>query len=383
LASQGVDLICRQAFNCSFTEVALTNDESHNTPHLRKFELRQLDDQVLLGTFDCVLLSVRNRFSYCPIPGVVYADLHSRDHKFRHSATFPLTCAHVHPDVRSIKQTFGESDFQLPRALLVCNLAPPQPTSAPSVKRPNIIYQVSGKMVNESFLNEVEMVNLYHELGHCLHLLMSRTRFQHLSGTRAALDFIELPSILFEYFCLHEKTIGAFAVHHQTGQPIPDRLIKALRQGRHFFAGLEAQSNIMLAMFDMLLCGPNELFQRANIKATESPLELFNELNKALLPKMQQHLAHTHWFTKFGHLTSYASGYYNYLWCTVWASKLWHSSFAHNPLDRKMGMRYRNLVLAQGNAVEARKILSDFLGQCDVSDISDSWVKTDLNGPKL
>ena len=44
-------------------------------------------------------------------------------------------------------------------------------------------------------LSLMEVETLHHEWGHLLHSLLSRTSFQHLSGTRTAMDFSEVSPV--------------------------------------------------------------------------------------------------------------------------------------------------------------------------------------------
>ena len=86
-------------------------------------------------------------------------------------------------------------------------------------------------------MSQVE--TLFHEFGHALHSLLSRTRFQHLSGTRTAADFVETPSQLLEHFVWDEHSLGAFSGHFEDGHPLPPELLADMARSRGQYAALE------------------------------------------------------------------------------------------------------------------------------------------------
>jgi intermediate peptidase len=94
--------------------------------------------------------------------GTMYLDLHPREGKYGHAAHFTVRCG-------CLTGVQEPAEYQLPIIALVCNLSASSPTS---------------------MLSHSEVETLFHEFGHALHSLLSRTKFQHLSGTRAAMDFV-------------------------------------------------------------------------------------------------------------------------------------------------------------------------------------------------
>ena len=78
-----------------------------------------------------------------------------------------------------------------------------------------------------------------------MHSLLSRTSYQHLSGTRGAVDFVEVPSHLFEYFSRNPKVIRNWARHHKTGSPIPSGLIEDALKAKKSFLAIELQTQIL------------------------------------------------------------------------------------------------------------------------------------------
>ena len=105
--------------------------------------------------------------------GTMYFDLHARDGKYGHAAHFTVRCGcALDPD---------STQFQLPVVAIVCNMSS----------------NIDGK---STCLSHGEVETLFHEFGHALHSLLSRTAFQHMSGTRAAMDFVETPCEFFVVF---------------------------------------------------------------------------------------------------------------------------------------------------------------------------------------
>uniref|UniRef100_M4C6V2 Peptidase M3A/M3B catalytic domain-containing protein n=1 Tax=Hyaloperonospora arabidopsidis (strain Emoy2) TaxID=559515 RepID=M4C6V2_HYAAE len=87
--------------------------------------------------------------------GYMYFDLYIRPNKYNHAAHFTIRCG----------KRLRDKSYQKPIVALVCNFNKPAPDSP-------------------SLLTHAEVETIFHEFGHAMHSLLSRTEFQHLSGTR-------------------------------------------------------------------------------------------------------------------------------------------------------------------------------------------------------
>ncbi|MDP4186074.1 MAG: M3 family metallopeptidase, partial [Bacteroidota bacterium] len=77
-----------------------------------------------------------------------------------------------------------------------------------------------------SLLTFDEVTTFLHEFGHALHGMLSRCTYPSLSGTNVYRDFVELPSQFMENFAVQKEWLDQFAVHYQTGEKMPEELIK-------------------------------------------------------------------------------------------------------------------------------------------------------------
>ena len=326
---RGMQQLVQALFGMDMTEEEMTEDErwdgppdgtrNHSSRGIRRFTFVEQANGNPLGT--------------------MYLDLHPRPGKYGHAAHFTVRCGCVknEPD-EPVPQ------YQLPIIALVCNLTGGGGNGSADASSPCI-------------LSHSETETLFHEFGHALHSLLSRTKFQHMSGTRAAMDFVETPSHLLEHFVWDPQFLKILAAHYQTGQAMPEELIEQLRRSRYEFSALERQNQIIYAWFDQLLFGTSPL-QNASGKVDTTAL--FAQLNRENgIPYADG----THWHTQFGHLVTYGAGYYGYLYAQVFAGDIWRTLFEGQSLSRSSGERLWHGLLRHGGAKDPHEMLTDVLGR--------------------
>ncbi|KAF0904534.1 hypothetical protein E2562_035431 [Oryza meyeriana var. granulata] len=194
---KGLNMLVESLFGATFHQIPMGDGESWH-PDVIKLSLHHPDEGDL---------------------GFMYLDLYSRKGKY------PV-CAHF--AIRGGRR-LSDSNYQLPIVALVCN------------------FSSSSKITAR--LNHWDVETLFHEFGHALHSLLSRTEYQHFSGTRVALDVAETPSNLFEFYAWDYRVLRKFALDETTGDPIPEKLVKALNASRNMFPAMELQRQVTIAIF--------------------------------------------------------------------------------------------------------------------------------------
>jgi peptidyl-dipeptidase Dcp len=162
-----------------------------------------------------------------------------------------------------------------------------------------------------SLLSPDDARTLFHEFGHGLHGMLSNVNYPSLSGTSVFTDFVELPSQLYEHWQEQPQVLRQFARHYQTGEPLPDDLLKRFLAARKFNQGFATVEFVSSALIDLEFhTQPAEASR--DVRAFEKA-----ELEKIGMPA---EIALRHRPTQFGHIFSgdhYASGYYSYMWSEV------------------------------------------------------------------
>jgi peptidyl-dipeptidase Dcp len=156
-----------------------------------------------------------------------------------------------------------------------------------------------------------DALTLFHEFGHGLHGLLSRVRYRSQSGTAVRRDFVEFPSQIFEHWMSAPETLRNYARHYQTGEPIPEELLRRLLAARTFSQGFATVEYTGSALLDLELhCEP----QSQKLDLAQFEREFLDRIGMPREVGLRHRPAHfQHLFAGGG----YAAGYYAYLWAEV------------------------------------------------------------------
>ncbi|ALC41377.1 CG7791 [Drosophila busckii] len=279
--------------------------------------------------------------------GYIYCDFFERSGKPNQDCHFTIQGGKRLPD----------GSYQLPIVVVMLGLAQPRWTGP-------------------TLLSPGRLDNLFHEMGHAMHSMLARTEHQHVTGTRCATDFAEVPSVLMEYFASDPRVLRTFARHFQTHNPMPENMLKRLCASKHLFAASETQLQVFYSALDQVYHGERSA-QGAN--TTETLRSVQSKYYG--LPYVEN----TAWQLRFSHLVGYGAKYYAYLISKTIASWIWQTYFEDNPFNREAGEKYRTEILAHGGAVPSRKLVANFLQrELTPSILADSLIhEIDLDESKI
>jgi len=229
--------------------------------------------------------------------------------------------------------------LQTPVAFLNCNFPPPL-ASAPSL------------------LTHDDVVTLFHELGHCLHHLLTRVDYPSVGGVNGvAWDAVELPSQFHENFAWTREGLALVSGHYESGEPVPEALYQKMLGARHFHTGLHLLRQLEFALFDFRLhMHTGEVgvdFVQRTLTETRTQVSLLP------VPEWNR-FAHG-----FSHIFAggYAAGYYSYLWAEVLAADAYGAFEEAGVFDRATGSRFMTSILEQGGSREAMELFVEFRGR--------------------
>lgn len=200
---------------------------------------------------------------------------------------------------------------------------------------------------------------LFHEFGHALHGLLSNVTYPTLSGTNVPRDFVELPSQIYEHWLGTEEILSKFAVHYQTGQPMPKQLIEKVRRARTFNQGFSTVEFLASAFVDM------------DYHLIEDPKTKINvrdfEKQSLLRREMPDEIVMRHRSTHFSHIfggPGYSAGYYSYMWAEVLDADGFEAfKEAGNVFNPEVSKRLLENIYSIGNTKDLMKAYVGFRGQ--------------------
>ncbi len=264
-----------------------------------------------------------------------YLDMHPREGKYGHAAMFSLLS--------------GVTEKQLPAASLVCNFPLPS-DSGPAL------------------MEHDQVVTFFHEFGHLMHhLLAGRHDWVTLSGISCESDFVEVPSQLLEEWPWNYEVLKRFAVHHQTGEPIPKELVEKMRKSEEFGKGVHVMRQMFYASLSLR-------YHDRNPDGFDL-LQVVKQNQETFSPYPYEE--GTYVYASFGHLEGYTSRYYTYMWSLMLAKDLFTRFDENDMMNKEILRTYRDTILAPGGSVDAADMVKTFLGRNYTFDALKDYLETE------
>jgi peptidyl-dipeptidase Dcp len=216
---------------------------------------------------------------------------------------------------------------------------------------------VKGKPGEPVLISWDDATTLFHEFGHALHGLSSNVTYPSLSGTSVARDYVEFPSQLLEHWLSTPEVLQKFALHYETGKPIPQSLVDKIAKASTFNQGFGTVEYLASALVDMKLhlAGAQKIdadkFERETLAALGMPREIVMR----------------HRTPQFGHVFSsdgYSAGYYSYLWSDVLTADA-YGAFVEGKgaYDKAVGAKLIKYIFSVGNTIDPAEGYKMFRGR--------------------
>lgn len=203
-----------------------------------------------------------------------------------------------------------------------------------------------------------ELNTLFHEFGHGLHGLLSNVHYGRLAGTSVLRDFVELPSQINEHWALTSEILKKHAIHVNTGESIPDKLIKRIKDSKFFNQGFATVSYTSCAIIDM------SLHQIADPKGISLAEYEKSESKRLGVPES---IGMRHRLPQFRHLFSdngYAAGYYVYMWAEVLDADGFEAfEESGDVFNVELARKFKKFILSAGNTMDPADAYKAFRGR--------------------
>ena len=204
-----------------------------------------------------------------------------------------------------------------------------------------------------------EVTTMFHEFGHALHGMFSDVNYPSFAGTSVPRDFVEYPSQVNEMWATWPSVLENYAVHHETGEPMPRELLDKVLATQKFNQGYATTEYLAASLLDQAYhqLKPGETPSADSILDFET-----NALEKAgialdVVPPRYRS-------TYFSHIIGgYSAGYYAYIWSEVLDADtvVWFKE--NGGLKRENGDHFRETLLSQGGSADAMGLFRAFAGR--------------------
>lgn len=219
----------------------------------------------------------------------------------------------------------------------------------------NIVEPPAGE---PTLLTLTEATTLFHEFGHALHGLFSNVSYPRFSGTSVPRDFVEYPSQVHEMWATWPEVLANYAVHYETGEPIPQDLLDRVLEAEAFNQGFATTEYLAAAIIDQAWHQRSAADIPAARELMEQEARILADWGIDFAPVPPRY--HTPYFSHI--MRNYAAAYYSYIWSEVLDADTVRWFKDNGGLRRENGDHFRATLLSRGGSVDAMALFRAFRG---------------------
>jgi len=204
-----------------------------------------------------------------------------------------------------------------------------------------------------------EVTTMFHEFGHALHGMLSDVKYPSFSGTSVPRDFVEYPSQVNEMWADWPEVLANYAVHYETGEPLPKELLDKKLASSQFNEGYATTEYLAASLLDQAWhqLAPEEVPGADELLDFEAQALADAGVDFAPVPPRYRS-------TYFSHIAGgYSAGYYSYIWSEVMDADSVEWFKENGGMKRENGDHFRKTLLARGGSKDAMELFMDFRGR--------------------
>jgi peptidyl-dipeptidase Dcp len=221
----------------------------------------------------------------------------------------------------------------------------------------NVCNFTKGSGDKPSLLTIDEAETVFHEFGHALHGMLTKCKYESLAGTNVLRDFVELPSQINENWAFAPEVMKTYAKHWQTGEIIPDEMIKKIDEVSKFNQGFMTCELSAAALLDMNWYSVKTA-ELQDVDAFEAKVMKDLNMTEYVLPRYRS----TYFTHVFG--GGYSAGYYGYLWAEVLDSDAFEAFVESGDLfNPELAKKFKENILEKGDTEDPMQLFINFRGR--------------------
>ncbi|MDC1436837.1 M3 family metallopeptidase [Gammaproteobacteria bacterium] len=204
-----------------------------------------------------------------------------------------------------------------------------------------------------------EVTTMFHEFGHALHGMFSNVTYPSFSGTSVPRDFVEFPSQVNEMWASWPEVLANYAIHFETGEPLPTELLERVMDSQLFNQGFATTEYLASSFTDLALhqLPADEIPTADEIMQFEADALINAGFDLAAVPPRYR-------LSYFSHIMGgYSAGYYSYIWSEVLDADTVEWFKENGGMRRENGQHFRDSLLSQGGSTEAMELFRNFRGR--------------------